>query len=364
VSRIQHTLQHAGLLALGLLVASAGVVLGAAGGNFILGAANNAGTTQSALVTDSDAPYHALVVQQAGTGNAGYYVSQDGSGILGITKNGNKYGMSGTNDGAAGTGAAIIGLGKANNGLVATSTGTWGAEISNSGNANGGRVNLGGAYTCPFFCSSTGLQAYGSGFGTGVYGESDFAGVQGTGLFGVYGIDSTGDDTGYGVYSDGNAHVAGDLTVTGTCTGCTAALPASNGGTTALAPGDAVAVIGMTTDASGNPVISVAKAGKGDAVIGIVSDRLTVGSQSRADGSTIQTYTRSAGTIAAGSMLRVVTSGIAFASVDTSAGAISAGASLEAAAAGKVAKSASGHGLGFALGAPSDGRVAILVQVH
>lgn len=121
MSRLTHLLQHAMLLSVGLVLGLAGMAAAAAGGNFILGVANNSGTSQTGLIANTTFPLHALVVQQGGTGNGGYFVSEGGSGMLGITKSGNRYAMSGTNDGAAGTGGAIIGLGKNNVALDARS---------------------------------------------------------------------------------------------------------------------------------------------------------------------------------------------------------------------------------------------------
>jgi hypothetical protein len=357
----QHTLQHAGLLALGLLLAMTSAVLGAAGGNFILGSANSAGTSQSALITTSNAPYHALVVQQSGTGNAGYYVSTGGSGILGITKSGAKYGMSGTNDGAAGTGAAIIGAGKHNIGVVATSDDTWGVR---GVNPTGGEGLVGGPYTCVTEgCYGDGVEGFGIGdFGAGVYGEGPY-GIQGYGGIGVIGFDAT-EGSGYGLYSVGAAYVEGDLTITGTCTGCTAAIAAQNAGTDALAPGDAVSVVGLATDAGGNPVVTVARAGAGDAVIGVVSDRLTIAERQTRDGTAIQSFETAPGTIPSGGMLRVVTSGIVIASADASGGTLAPGASVGASATPGKLTVVAGDGIGYALGPLENGRVAILVQSH
>lgn len=360
MSRLGHAIQHAALLALGLVLALASVVVGAAGDYFVLGSANNAGTTQSAVITNSTFPLHGLVVQQAGTGNGGYFVSQGGSGMLGITKSGDKYAMSGTNDGAAGTGGAIIGSGKNNLGLAANSTADWGAHIYNTG-TNGGAVFLGGPETCPFFCSSTGVDATGSGFGAGVRGTSDLFGVEGNGLFGVYGLDTSTDGTGYGVYSEGNAYVSGDLEIAGICTGCTVALAAANASGAIITAGTPVKIVGMTTDANGNPVVTVAPAAAGDAVLGVMDRELSLVEYDQVDGSSTLRY-RPAGTSAAASgMLRVVTFGIVTVAADSTAGVIAAGVELAPSTAGRASVAGDGSGFGIALGSLESGMVAMFI---
>lgn len=114
MARLHHALQHATVLALALILTLAGGALAAAGGTFILGLANSSGTAQTGLLAHTTFPLHALVVQQAGSGNGGYFVSQGGSGMLGITKSANRYAMSGTNDGSSASGGAIIGMGRNN----------------------------------------------------------------------------------------------------------------------------------------------------------------------------------------------------------------------------------------------------------
>lgn len=356
MSRLGHAIQHAALLSLGLMLALASVVVGAAGDYFVLGQANNAGTTQSAIVTSSTFPLHGLVVQQGGSGNGGYFVSQGGSGMLGITKSGNKYAMSGTNDGAAGTGGAIIGAGKNNIGLYATSTGD-NAIVAEAANQD---AIVGTVSGCSgFLCGRAGVE----GTGVGLSG-----GVNGTGPLGVAGFDSTGGD-GFGLYTPDDAFVGGDLTVSGTCTGCTTALAAVNGSDSALERGTAVTILGVATDHNGNVVVSVGPAGAGDMILGIVDEALTT-TQSGTAESPMTAYKPGGAAVPAGASLRVVTAGIVlFAAADVSGGAIAIGDSLAASSTdGNLTKAsaatAMGSRVGYALGALADGRVAVLVQPH
>jgi hypothetical protein len=353
--RLRHTLQHAAVLAVGLMLALAGIAVGAAGDAFILGLANNAGTSQSAIVTNSTFPLHGLVVQQAGSGNGGYFVSQSGSGMLGITKSGSKYAMSGTNDGAAGTGGAIIGAGKNNVGLHATSNADHAivAEAANQAAVRAETDSCSG-----FLCGRPGVDGYGVGLAGGVHGH---------GPLGVVGFDTIG--TGFGLYTVDDALVNGDLTVNGTCTGCTAAVMAVNGGGTALEQGDAVTVLGVSTDANGNLLVSVGLAAAGDMVLGI-ADQATAEVQSGTADEPYTAYKPSGTSVTAGSTLRVITGGIvAFAAADASGGAIAVGDSLAASASeGNLAKASAatemGTRVGYALGTLVDGRVVLLVNPH
>jgi hypothetical protein len=355
LSRIGHSLQHAAILAVTLLFAFASLTLAAAGGNFILGVANNSGTSQTGLITNTTAPFHAFVVQQNGNGNGGYFVSVNGSGMLGITKSGNKYAMSGTNDGAAGTGGAIIGLGKNNVGLVATSDGD-NAIVADAADTS---AIVATGHCSGFLCGAAGVVGNGEGLS---------GGVNGFGPLGVAGTDSTGGD-GFGLFTQDDAFVGGDLDISGTCTGCTTALAAVNGSGTALQRGDAVTVLGVETDANGSLVLSVGPAAAGQMVVGIV-DVATTEVQSGTADSPRRAYKAGGSNVAAGGTLRVVTSGIvAFAAADASAGAIAVGDSLAASAtAGNLAKAgpsvAIGSRIGYALGTLADGRIVMFVDPH
>ena len=95
------------------------------------------------------------------------------------------------------------------------------------------------------------------------------------------------DDSGVMVWNAGNdgvdvisarnyaGYFAGNVRITGTCTGCAIADFGRNAGQTALEPGDVVAVRGVTqTDLQGTPVVMQVDLATGpDAVIGVVAGR-------------------------------------------------------------------------------------------
>ena len=124
--------RFASLVAIGLALLVSGVVTGAAGGNFILGQANSAGTSNTSLTTASTGT--ALLVTQNGTGTAvrgstgsgsgiaGFFTSGSGSGVSGVVANGSKYGVYAANDSVdSNGGAALRASGQQNEGVVATS---------------------------------------------------------------------------------------------------------------------------------------------------------------------------------------------------------------------------------------------------
>jgi hypothetical protein len=328
--------RFASLVAIGLALLVSGVVTGAAGGNFILGQANSAGTSNTSLTTSSTG--NALLVTQNGTGTAirgstgsgsgiaGFFTSGSGSGVSGVVGAENSYGVYAGNDSAnEGTGAAMRVNGKQNEGVIATSDDT---------NALRGVVT-----TCDgLLCGGNGVSGTGRGFAAGAFGDgtnalagvwasegalaaiyatqsvtdipaiyassSDGTGVEGRGLNGTgdmsdlpaaggafngsYGvIGQTDIGLGSGVYArttaalsfalfaDGNSYIDGNLTVNGTCTGCAAAAIAVNGSGSTLKQGDAVALDGVSQAKDGTVVLIVRAAKKNDAVIGVVDRELT-----------------------------------------------------------------------------------------
>jgi hypothetical protein len=327
--------RFATLLAVGLTLLVSGVVAGAAGGNFILGQANSAGTSNTSLTTSSTG--NALLVTQNGTGTAirgstgsgsgiaGFFTSGSGSGVSGVVGNENSYGVYAGNDSAnEGTGAAVRASGQQNEGIIATSADT---------NAVRGLVT-----GCDgLLCGGNGIAGDGYGFAAGVFGEGvdTLAGVWGQeGLaaavyatqsetdvpavyadsaagVGVIGFGESGaaitntaaaggqfsgfngvvgqTDSGFGtgVLAQANASLNwalraigftfldGDLSISGTCTGCTAAMMAVNGSASVLKQGDAVALDGVTQADDGSIVLVVRAAKKNDAVIGVVDREMT-----------------------------------------------------------------------------------------
>ena len=198
----------------------------AAGGPVIMGAANDAGTTNTSLTAAGTGT--AMLVTQTGTGTAlrgsaigagsiaGFFTSANGTGVSGITAKSNQFGVYGANDAVTnGGGEAIRANGQQNHGLVATTA----------------SVDANAIYALD---TSTGTAIFGwstpaSGtFGRGVQGQAD--GVGGTGVFGYASADSGTSigvygqaisASGYGVYCSGNEHVGGNLDVSGAITATT-----------------------------------------------------------------------------------------------------------------------------------------------
>jgi hypothetical protein len=444
--------RFASLVAIGLVLLLSGVVAGAAGGNFILGQANSAGTANTSLTTSSTG--NALLVTQNGTGTAirgstgtgagiaGFFTSGSGSGVSGVVGAENSYGVYAANDSAnEGSGAAMRVNGKQNEGIIATSDDT---------NALRGVVTgCDGA----FLCGGNGVAGTGYGFAAGAYGDgtdalaglwasegalaavyatqsvtdipavyassTDGTGVEGRGLngtgdmsdlpeaggafngsYGVIGQTDIGLGAGvyarttaalsYALFADGESYIDGNLTVSGTCTGCAAAITGINGSATTLKQGDAVALDGVTQAKDGSIVLVVRAANKGDAVIGVVDRELTTApdsikvggdkrtiKQNRAGDKEVTSPSRTiealkglwgqGGTsVAADKYLRIITGG--FFAYDGAAPAGAAVGDLLSvnASTGKLAKAAVdaavGAKAGRYLGTLKDGRIVVFVD--
>ena len=119
-----------------------------------------------------------------------------------------------------------------------------------------------------------------SGF-NGVYGQTDLG-------FGHRCAGAGQCQLNWALRADGFTFLDGDLSVSGTCTGCTAAMMAVNGSGSTLKQGDAVALDGVTQAEDGNIVLVVRAAKKNDAVIGVVDremkaapDSIKIGGEKR-----------------------------------------------------------------------------------
>jgi hypothetical protein len=108
----------------GLVAAAIGRVnpVAAAGGDpIVLGNANDAGTSNTTIKTNSSYPGIALQMNNLGTGTGAFMLSTSGVGLAAQTSHADRYGASATNQAmSSGTGAAILATGKQNHGLVAT----------------------------------------------------------------------------------------------------------------------------------------------------------------------------------------------------------------------------------------------------
>ncbi len=251
------------------------VTRAASGDPFILGSlTNDAGTASTKLTTSTGSSGTALYVLQNGTGTAlrgvanngiaGFFTSANGTGISGVTAKNNQFGVYGANDAASnGGGEAIRANGQQNHGVVATTANVsaYGVKATNSGlsgaailgqasatgvssvgigvfgqtdgengsavygnasSATGTSVAVYGTAGSPtgtgvlgYATSATGTNygTYGHASGATGYGAVGYA-TEGTGInYGAWG--GTNSPSGYGVYSSGNAHVQGDLGVSG-----------------------------------------------------------------------------------------------------------------------------------------------------
>jgi len=277
-ARSRRSILGAGLAGLaGLVLGSLGrpqAAEAAAGGSLVMGASNDAGTTNTDLATNSTGT--GLYVHQNGSGTAvrgianngiaGFFTSSNGSGVSGVVANNTKYGVYGGNDALThGTGAAIRANGEHNHGLVATTADvdSYAIKATNTDPTTGSlagvaiRAIAGGGTDDQIdalnvypaagqFCGESGVAGVASSIaGVGVYGYSHSnIGVYGqsatdTGVYGssdsgygLYGSSDTGyaivgistssigvygqSSANYSVYSYGDAHVVGGLSVTGT----------------------------------------------------------------------------------------------------------------------------------------------------
>ena len=445
--------RFATLLAVGLALVASGVVAGAAGGNFILGVANSAGTSNTSLTTSSTG--NALLITQNGSGTAirgstgsgsgiaGFFTSGSGSGVSGVVAANTSYGVYAGNDATStSTGAALRANGKNNKGAVITSDKT-NALVAQAKGCSG------------FLCGADGVSAVGYGFGAGVYADGAgsiaglyanggalaavyayqtasttdavyasstngsainavglnggtladcdtyfCAGAVATGRNGVlagagvtsgaalYGVDQTTGGTAYGLISDGDSLVIGNLSITGTCTGCAAAALAVNSSNVTLRQGEAVTLLGVSTASDGSVALDVGPAKKGDAVLGVVDREMSLSPKTvkipasqrtenihgkgevtvKTAASDVKAQVRKwltgDRTIAAGATLRVITSGVF--TMDASVDAAVGDTLAVVGKAGKLGKAgadaAKGASAGKFLGTLKDGRSVLLVD--
>jgi hypothetical protein len=441
------------LLLSGVAVGAAGgpLIMGAANSAGTTNTSLTTGSSGTALLVTQNGSGTALRGSTgSGSGIAGFFTSGSGSGISGVVGSATTghFGVyAETTAGAPGDGqgAALRAKGNDVRGIVATSTDQIAIE-ANSGNgagvyakgtgftgsvfgdATGQSVLAGVVGTAPttldglfggFFVAGTtgatgvlGQSTNGTGVvGDGVNGGSidtdswDFSGGGFTGGIGAIGQTDGFSPNGwsrgvlgisnggvYGVASEGDALVNGDLFVSGTCSGCTLAINAVNGSKAQIHQGDALTLVGVTTAPDGSTILSVAAAKKNDAIIGI-ADRALSPRPETAKTSALSSKKpvlgkgvvdvettpktvkvrekgfREGGTsIAAGGYLRVITSGI-YTYKPSATPSLSVGDALAVdATAGKLTKAgadvAKGATAGKYLGALKDGRIAILVGAN
>jgi hypothetical protein len=169
---------------------------------------------------------------------AGQADGQNGIGVYGLATSatGTPTGVAGTSQapagnavygqmlaGSYGNGVAVRADGGVNHGVVASTAYESAFAVKATNSAVNGHAIMGVATATSGF--TTGVQGEATGYGYGVYGH---AGAATGGTYGVYGtvdsdtgygaagIATSGSGANFGVYSWGNAHVEGNLDVTGT----------------------------------------------------------------------------------------------------------------------------------------------------
>ena len=163
--------RFATFVAVGLALLVSGVVAGAAGGNFILGQANSAGTSNTSLTTSSTG--NALLVTQNGTGTAIRGSTGSGSGIAGFF--------------TIGSGPASLASSPTRTATASTPRTTAPASAAAPRARVQGGVNRGaiatssqrdtavGIASCTGFCGANGVSVTGEGLAAGVFGVGDAA---------------------------------------------------------------------------------------------------------------------------------------------------------------------------------------------
>lgn len=177
---------------------------------------------------------------------------------------------------------------------------------------------------------SSGVLGAHEGAGSGVRGTSE-TGFGGEFISSNYrGAYVRGGPSWIALYADGwtyvngnldvteNAFVGGNLTVDGTCSGCTQAYGARNSGSESLSLGDLVAAAGVEVDPkSGQPVLLVRRAGAGDAVIGVAGKAMVRDTAGERANQPNQPLVATDGAAAPNAYVQVVVSGLAQVRVTT-----------------------------------------------
>lgn len=368
------------LLVVGLVLLTSGTAVAVAESILILGTTNDAETGDTYLVTRSSGD--ALRVRQTGTGSAihaiadaetgiaGLFTSAAGTAAIAIVSDANASALDASNmSEATGAGAAIRANGRFNLGLVAESFLASAIVASATGPAPAVMASA------PY---STAVRASGAGGGEVDDCTALFcAGTESTGAIGViagtatedgagvYAVDQTPAQSGFAVVADGDTVLDGSLSVTGGCVGCTELAAARNGTETVLRQGEAVKLIGLQVASDGATLLTVARASRGDAVIGVV-DRALIRAERPGRSSTAGGGWRDGALdIMAGGDLRVALDGML--TLDTPLGEFPPGARLVVGdEAGRLVVSSDDADIPVArfLGRRPDGKAVLLIDLH
>jgi hypothetical protein len=179
-----------------------GVYGASQGGTAVFGTAPTLGVMGNATAASGVA--YGVKGQNASYNGAGVYGASSyasGTGVKGESSAGaGVYGVSTSGNGASGqssSGAGLWGFSVSGDGVAGTSTGGDGVAGTSTGGA--------GVRGTSTISGTVGIATRNTGTNYGVYGQN--ASAKGAGVYGA----STHPD-GYGLYSDGDAHVEGDLT--------------------------------------------------------------------------------------------------------------------------------------------------------
>jgi hypothetical protein len=427
----------AAVVGAGLAILMAGVAAGAAGDPVIAGAVNSSGASQTTLLTTAGGASFTLKNTTNGqTGQFGWSsgLTGAGRGIYGRADSPDGFGVDAYNGATtSGGGAALRARADKNTAIEATASGCTGFFICGSHGVSGQGYGFGAGVFGNGTNSLAGLQGLAGTSGWALYAASVVANQEatlttntaGTGILaegvgsidtsavcgslycfgavgsadngiagfggasngvGVYGK-ATG-ATGVAVYANGDALVSGNLTVSGTCTGCSLSTLAMNGSSRSIAQGTAVTVTGVATAPDGTIVVVVDVAKGNDTIFGIAdvsmapaADRVNIArtqvvhktkygdvtstSAARTVKNQLGNRLVVGGTsIKAGGYLRVVTSGVY--AYKAAAPTAAVGDKLAVGAtAGKLSKAgssvATGATAGTYLGKLKDGRIVLLI---
>ncbi len=425
----------AAIAGVGLAILITGVAAGAAGDAMIAGGNNNAGSAQTILATTAGGAAFTLKNTTAGqTGQFGWSSGTTGAGrgLYGRADSPAGFGIDAFNSATtSGGGAALRARADKNTAIDAVASGCTGFFICGSNGVSGKGYGFSSGIYGNGTDSLAGLWGTAGTSGWGVYATSSVAafpatlssnsagigvlaegegsgstaavcdtlycfGAVGTGNNGVAGF-SEGflgyalygkAAFGYALYADGLARVTGDLSVDGTCTGCTAAVIAQNGSGKAIVQGTALTSTGVSTAPDGSVVVVVDIAKGSDAIFGVadVSMALSAAQVSMPKSTNSHktkygdvTHTSEARTVKnqagktlvaggttakIGGFLRVVTSGV-FAYKASAPSAAVGDALAVGSTAGKLSKAGStvakGATAGTFLGTLKDGRTVLLI---
>jgi hypothetical protein len=330
--------------------------------------------------------------------------SGDASGVLGLVSSTSpgfhSAGVRGINEGTLsngigvygeqkGSGSGVYGESPRGKGVFGYTTGDSGASVGVEGRSNsadgigvfGKHVNTGG--TNPGVRGETySKQAYASGvlgvvisnnpggWSAGVRGINN--GTAGSGI-GVYGEQK---GSGWGVYGTATSGYAGwfngNVSITGTCTGCVMAYTGLNAGGSALETGDLVAISGVSEPLAGARVpllrVEAASPSNARALVGVVYSRGQLAGTQGGPGEEIDNVVYAEGPVAPGDFLFIAVQGLVQVRADAGAGAIRAGDTLALAVAtaghaGRVPEESQGWPIGRAMESLEQGTGLIWVMM-